>query len=225
MTKLVTAAEMKALDEYTIKNMGVPSMVLMERAALASVEEFLRGGSEPGPWFFDEKKVLCICGAGNNGGDGFAVARLLHMKGIDVSILFVGRKTSLSKETAQQFRIAENYGIPIHENKFDIMRKHKYTALIDGIFGIGLARNVQGSYKSLIKEMNEIKKSGSVRILSLDIPSGLSADTGEVMGVAVKADKTVTFAFGKIGMTKGQGPEYAGEIAVKDIGIYLPASN
>ncbi len=222
MTHLVTADEMKKLDEHTIKNIGIPSMVLMERAALASANEFHKGGSVPEPWFFNEKKVLCICGAGNNGGDGFAVARLLAMKGVDVDILFVGRKIGMSRETAHQFKIAENYKIKIYENEFDIFSKFKYTSFVDGLFGIGLAREVKGLYKNIIKEMNHLRESRGARILALDIPSGLSADTGEIMGIAVKADKTVTFAFNKVGMTTGEGPEYAGEVIVKDIGIYLP---
>jgi len=223
MAAPVTAEQMKKLDEYTINEIGIPSMVLMERAALASVEEFYIGGTRPGKWKFDIKKVLCVCGSGNNGGDGFAVARLLAMKGVDTDILFIGKKANLSNESFQQFKIAEKLKLNIFENDVDIIRKNGYTALIDGIFGIGLSREVTGLYKNVIDEMNELKESKGVRILSLDIPSGLSADTGKATGVAaavVKADKTVTFAFNKVGLTQKCALEFTGEIIVKDIGIY-----
>lgn len=221
MKHLVTAAEMKNYDSYTIEKLGVPSMVLMEHAAIASVEELYKtGGKSSDKWNFDLSKVLCVCSSGNNGGDGFAVARLLFLKGINVDVLFVGNRHKCSAETTQQFLICENYGITIHMNDISVFSSQRYTTIIDAIFGIGLDREVSGKYADVISEINRLTGSSPTQVLSCDIPSGINADSGEVMGVAVAADKTVTFAYNKIGLTIGEGPEYAGEIVIKDIGIY-----
>lgn len=242
MTHLVTAAQMKSYDKYTIEKMGVPSMVLMEHAAMACVEEFYKGGgsgssrhdasSGSSRWEFDKEKVLCVCSAGNNGGDGFAVARLLHLDGVNVEILFIGSRKKCSNETTQQFAICENYGINIHINDVEIIASGGYTSVVDAIFGIGLDREVEGKYAEAISNINRLSGSdqvlnkvagcNAVRVLSCDIPSGLNADTGQVMGVAVKAAMTVTFAYNKVGLTIGEGPKYSGEVIVKDIGIYAP---
>ena len=210
----VTAKEMKSYDNYTIEKIGVPSMVLMEHAAIASVEVLNES--------FDLKKVLCVASAGNNGGDAFAVARLLFLKGIDVEILFLGNRDKCSTETTQQYKICENYNIRIYDNDLNVISKGGYTVIIDGIFGIGLDRNIEGKYKETIDKINEVSQSGETKVLALDIPSGLLADTGEVMGTSVRANKTVTFAYNKVGMTVKQGPKHAGEVIVKDIGIYMP---
>lgn len=204
MKYLVNSNEMKKCDAYTINNIGIPSMVLMERAALGVVEELYDGA-------FDLKKVLVVCGKGNNGGDGFAVARLLFLKDIDVKILFVGDEEKCTKETSQQMKIVQNYGIEVCRNSdFD-----QYTTIVDALFGIGLSQAVKGEYADIIDKINK----SAAQILSVDIPSGISADTGEIMGIAVKANKTVTFAYNKVGLTIKSGIEYAGIIKVKDIGI------
>lgn len=216
MPYLVTADEMKRCDNYIIEKMGVPSMVLMERASLVSQEELLneiKGKSDP------DMNVLCVCGAGNNGGDGFAVARLLYLKGISVEILFLGDRSKTSHETSQQYKIAENYKIPIHDNDLDILQGNNYSWIIDAIFGIGLKRNIEGKYKDIIIQINSASSLRETKVLALDIPSGLSTDTGQIMGVAVKAYKTVTFAYKKLGMTLEKGPQYCGKTVVRDIGI------
>lgn len=204
MEYIISSSEMKRCDDYTINQIGVPSMVLMEKAAMSVVEE-LYGGS------FDLKQVLIVCGSGNNGGDGFAVARLLHLKNVKVSILFIGEKASLTTQTKQQKNIAENYGINIY-NEVDISG---YTTVVDAIFGFGLSRKVEGKYAETIKEIND----SDADVLALDIPSGISADTGKVMGVAIRAKETVTFAYNKVGLVLYPGAEHAGAIKVKDIGI------
>jgi NAD(P)H-hydrate epimerase len=208
MGKVLTAAEMKALDARTIEEMGVPSMVLMERAALAAVDVFYEKG-------FNSAKVLCVCGAGNNGGDGFAVARLLHLKGIDADALFIGDADKMSVETQRQMNIARNYGTPIFHNALSAL-KPEYTAIIDALFGIGGDRLLTGMYFDAVEMQNALP----AEILSLDIPSGISADTGRVLGTAIRAKATVTFAYSKVGLTVPPGRDYAGDVVVKDIGIY-----
>jgi NAD(P)H-hydrate epimerase len=216
----VTAALMKQYDEYTIRQMGVPSPVLMERAALAAVDE-LTSGRDP---VFDLSHVICLCGAGNNGGDGAAVARMLFIAGFRAEILFIGNAASCTAEAAQQFKIAENYGVAFIENPEpsnlkQLLSKANVTTIVDALFGIGLSRPVTGLCREAILACN----ASPAKVLSVDIPSGVSADTGEIQGAAVQADKTVVFAFQKLGMTAEPGMSLAGKTVVRDIGIVRPA--
>lgn len=202
MEYILNSEEMKQYDYNTIHRMGMPSMVLMERAALAVVEELDS---------FDMDRILVVCGSGNNGGDGFAIARLLHLQGRKVSILFIGKIENCTEETRQQLQIAQNYGVPmVKEADFE-----KPTLVIDALFGVGLSREVAGPYEKIIQKINESKAA----VVAVDMPSGISADNGKVLGCAVAAAKTVTFAFRKIGQVLYPGAEYAGEVVVKDIGI------
>lgn len=198
-----TGAQMRSADLYTIQEIGIPSLVLMERAALESVrlmeEEKL-----------DFSKVLILCGSGNNGGDGYAIARLLHLKGHDVSILFVGKESSRSEENRKQKEIAAYYGI----NVVDVL-EDKYTLVIDAVFGTGLKRNIEGIYEHLIVNANML---GGTKV-AIDIPSGIHDENGSVMGVAFCADYTIAIAFTKRGLLLYPGAEYAGKILIGDIGI------
>ncbi|MDR0570202.1 MAG: NAD(P)H-hydrate epimerase [Clostridiales Family XIII bacterium] len=215
-TEIITAAEMKRRDEHTINEIGIPSMVLMERAALAVADELLNG-KEP---VFDLSQTLCVCGAGNNGGDGMAVARILHQAGTRAEILLADEAPRLSPDAESQLRIARRCGVPIHEGLSEeearaVLDDPSVSAIIDAIFGIGLSRPVEGRRGALIEAMNR----SPAKVLSIDAPSGVSADTGEILGVAVKADKTVTLAFMKRGLTLPPGREAAGNVVTRDIGV------
>lgn len=204
MEFLLNAAQMKRCDEDTIERIGIPSLVLMERAALAVVEEINQAQ-------LDKKSVLVLCGSGNNGGDGFAVARLLWEQGVRVTAAFVGREESLSKETRLQKKICETCGIKISSN----FMHREYTTIVDAIFGIGLSRRIEGQYAELVDWVNQQE----ANVVAVDIPSGINADTGAVMGRAVQADLTVTFACRKIGQILYPGTEYCGCLVRRDIGI------
>lgn len=204
MEFLLNSSQMKFCDSDTIHKIGIPSLVLMERAALCVVEEMQSAQC-------DLKSVLVVCGSGNNGGDGFAVARLLDELGVRVTAAFVGREESMSKETALQRKICENCGIKICSN----YREREYTTIVDALFGIGLSRDVDGEYARVIEWMN----AQAAMKVSVDIPSGISADTGRVMGTAVQADLTVTFAYRKIGQILYPGTEYCRKVVRRDIGI------
>lgn len=204
MKQIVNSRQMKALDQYTIQQMGIPSLVLMERASLAVVEELKKG--------FDLTKILVLCGSGNNGGDGIAIARMLHLEGYRVDLYLAGKMESFTEETAIQWKIAGNYGNSLVKN----CSPDEYTTIVDAVFGVGLSREVSGNYRELFEKINE----SHVPVLSVDIPSGICATTGKVMGIGIKAKKTVTFAYGKTGLYLYPGAEYAGEVVVKDIGIY-----
>lgn len=195
---------MKHADEETIVQKQVPPMVLMERAALKTVEVLEETE-------IDLSKPLIVCGAGNNGGDGYAVARLLHLKGSDVTVVLVGREASMSEETKLQRKILENYGI----KDCDGIPAKAYSVIIDAVFGIGLSRTVEGHYKAVIEEMNRL--SGAK--VAIDIPSGVSSFDGSILGTAFRADITVTFACEKYGMACDPGRAWCGTVFVKDIGI------
>lgn len=159
MKEIVTCSEMKELDHRTIKDMGVPSCVLMERAALKVVEEMEKD-------FTDSEHILVVCGRGNNGGDGIAIARLLHLKGVRAEILLAGGEKGMTEDAALQYRIAENYGVPFVNNP----HWSEYTTIVDAIFGVGLQRDVEGKYYQLIRQMNE----AHARKVAVDIPSGVN---------------------------------------------------
>lgn len=198
------SGQMKAIDRYTIETVGIPSMVLMEKAAMAVVRHTKELCSE-------KDRILAVCGYGNNGGDGIAAARILFMEGYDVAITMVGEKERATKETKQQLKIAKKIGIPV-------MRKvhwEEYTVIIDAIFGIGLTRTVAGEFRKMIEAINQADK----RVVSVDIPSGVSADDGKVLGIAVNADITVTFGYQKVGCLLFPGSEYAGRVYVEEIGF------
>ena len=205
MRALLTAREMKKCDENTIEHFGVPSCVLMERAALRFVEEL-------------EKKGLCdgsvgiVCGTGNNGGDGLAAARLLFLKGRDVRYYLCGDPAKCTKDCRMQYNINRNYQVPEAERFEDLLES---GVLVDAIFGIGLSRNIEGEYAHMIEEMNAAKAFRA----AVDMPSGISADSGNVMGIAVRCDLTVTFGFGKAGQYLMPGADYCGEIVVTEVGI------
>ncbi|MBO5371279.1 MAG: NAD(P)H-hydrate dehydratase [Lachnospiraceae bacterium] len=205
MQYVVNSQEMKQFDKNTIEYYGVPSMVLMERAALAVFEEIKLNCPDK------NKKMLIICGAGNNGGDGFAIARLLHLNGYFVEILFPMDESKMTNETSKQYEIVKRYGISVHTH----LVTFGYDVIVDALFGIGLCREIGGELKAVIDAANQ---TDALRIAA-DIPSGISADTGEVLGVAFEADITVTFGFAKIGQLLCPGAQYCGRLIVADIGI------
>lgn len=210
MQYLLDGTEAGNLDKISIQKYGIPSLVLMERAALAlskHVAEFLETGS------FHEKnaKILVVCGMGNNGGDGVAAGRILQEWGYDVSIFLLGNREKASVEMKTQLDIAEKCSM----NFIKEPELEKYPVLIDAVFGIGLSREVTGEYAAWIQKINQC----SSYVFSVDIPSGISADTGAVLGTAVKADKTVTFGTGKLGLFLSPGYQYAGEVFIEEIGF------
>lgn len=207
MKKIVTAKEMKQLDADTIEKMGVPSLVLMERAALRTAEE-IRKHQING----NKSSVLVVCGSGNNGGDGIAIARILHLWGMEVSFYLLGSEDKMTQETRRQLQIARNYGI----SEVNKLQTDEYTTIVDAVFGVGLTRPIEGRYKEAIWKMNQ----ADAWKVAVDIPSGVDADTGQELGIAFRADLTVTFAFRKRGLCLYPGRMYGGKIIVADIGIY-----
>lgn len=226
MRRLLTATEAKALDRYTIGQIGVPSVVLMERASLAVAgvcEELLCEvvAKEPDRKHIlnrrTQMRILCVCAMGNNGADGVTVARILHLKGYRAEILLVGDEHKATDEMNIQLSIARNLGIGIckADEGEEYIKAGAYDIVVDAIFGVGLTREVTGIYAQLICRINE----SGAKVVAVDIPSGISADDGKIMGCAVKADVTVTFGNEKLGMILYPGTEYCGRRVIVDIGL------
>lgn len=202
---VVSASEMKRYDANTIEKYYMPSLLLMERAALVTAEEIEHvRGMKP-------CRVLVMAGCGNNGGDGLAVGRLLMLRGYNVTCVLLGSEEKCTEETARQIAILREYGGQI----FSTMQESEYDVVIDAIFGVGLSRVVEGSYRDAIEWINQ----SEAYVCSVDIPSGVNADTGEVMGCAVRADLTVTYGFRKLGQLLYPGAEYAGVLVCRQMGI------
>lgn len=212
MKYLATGKQMKAVDRYTIETVGIPSLVLMERAALWVAEEAGRLAGERG-------RVLCVCGVGNNGADAVAAGRMLALTGRRVELLIVGNPERATEEMKRQLSIAAGVGLTAScfEDRAREMFQDRagYDVVVDGLFGVGLTRDVGGIYAEAVECINSLEAA----VVAVDVPSGIDADTGAVMGVAVQADVTITFGLNKIGIALFPGREYAGRVLVRDIGF------
>lgn len=205
---IVTAAQMRSLDQHTIQVVGIPSLVLMERAALAVRDTILND-------FSRAQQIVVVAGQGNNGGDGLAVARMLAVANRDVTVITVGDPRHASADRQRQAQIDSYYQIPTVTDWASPLAQA--DLIVDAIFGIGVDRAITGDYARLINAIN----AAPAPVVAVDLPSGINTDTGEVMGTAVEADQTVTVAFKKQGLTTATGREYAGQITVADdMGIY-----
>lgn len=198
---------MRQYDSNTIEKLKIPACVLMERAALAAVEMV----AEHCARIIGPKRVLVMAGMGNNGGDGLAAARLLTEKGYQVEVWCVGDTKKASAMWIRQREILNNYPVEF----VPAPKGRQYAAAVDALFGVGLSRDVEGIFAHAVGIFGKLDGWK----LALDIPSGIHADDGRVLGCAVKADMTVTFAFCKRGLALYPGCVYSGEVRIADIGI------
>ncbi|HHT9114747.1 MAG TPA: NAD(P)H-hydrate epimerase [Candidatus Wunengus sp. YC65] len=218
MEKALTREEMRELDRKAIEECKIPGIILMENAGRNVAEEVLQMIDNQ-----SKAKVAILCGKGNNGGDGFVVARHLHNHSIHVDVFLIARVSDILKDedAGTNLQILLNMKIPVKEI-FDIpgvnsilKELHNYNILADALFGTGLSGDVREPFKTLINGVNNLNKP----IISVDIPSGLDCNTGKILGVAIKAAKTVTFAIAKKGFYLNDGPSYTGKVIVSDISI------
>nr|MBI3612432.1 NAD(P)H-hydrate dehydratase [Nitrospirota bacterium] len=213
--KIVTAAQMQALDRRTIQEAQIPGLTLMERAGaglVASMEQVF--GSLAG------KAVTILCGKGNNGGDGFVVARLLKHKRARARVLLMAQPSSLTGDAKTMYRrfvkVAGAAAVQTYRpDERCRMLVNNSQMIVDALLGTGLSAPVEGLYRSAIEAIN----ASGVPVVSADLPSGIHADTGAVMGSAIRAALTVTFAQPKLGLYLGPGIDHAGRIHIVDIGI------
>lgn len=213
--KIVTAAQMKELDRRTISETKMSGATLMERAGSGVVEAMGRAAGS-----LAEKTVTVLCGKGNNGGDGFVVARLLRKQRAKVHVLLLARPSDLSgnaKAMHRRFLSVAGAKAVSASPSTDTIRAAlaQSDMIVDALLGTGLSASVSAPYRAAIEAINE----ASVPVVAVDLPSGIHADTGAVMGAAVRADMTVTFGLPKLGLYTGAGLDHAGRIEVVDIGI------
>lgn len=208
MKDILTKEEMILADFNAINKYEIPSIVLMENAAMS---------------FFNEikdysNKFLVFASTGNNGGDALAIARHLILNEKCVKIFIVGAEEKMSVDCKKNYKILKNLGAEVlflKDFKIEDLEPFFENAIVvDGLFGTGLSRNIEGNYKSLIEFINKYSK----YTIAVDIPSGIDATTGEVLGVAIKAHKTITFHKMKRGLLLAD-KIYTGVVSVKYIGI------
>jgi len=215
MISIVTAEQMRLLDDRTITQAHVPSLVLMERAGAGVVTQL---EEQYGP--MAGKTVTILCGKGNNGGDGFVVARLLRRKKSRVHVLLLASPTELSRDAKtmyQRFHRTAGRGAVTRPADTEAIQ-HRLSAsdlVVDAVLGTGLSTAVTGLYRDAIEAMNTAARP----TVAVDLPSGLHADSGAILGAAVRANMTVTFGLPKVGLYCGAGIDCAGKVHLVDIGI------
>nr|MBP3598342.1 NAD(P)H-hydrate dehydratase [Eubacterium sp.] len=207
MRYLLTGKQAQELDHHAIDVIGFPGLVLMEKAAMTLAKILMERENT-------HHKFLFVCGIGNNGGDGLAAARLLHQQGYSVAVTMIGEADKLSADAQKQLTLAAACEVPFVSSSS--ISEPEYDILVDGLFGVGLKRNISGVYEKIVHIMNESKK----KIYAIDMPSGIHGETGEVMNFAIQADVTVTFGTNKQGLVLYPGCQYAGEVIVGDIGYF-----
>lgn len=211
MIKAITPLQAKIFDARAKQIYGVSSLILMENAGRTVAEEILK---------LKKKKIAIFCGRGNNGGDGFVCARHLLTKGVNPDVFLVGKIEEVKNEARVNLEILLRLKlkvVEINKRNLSMVKKKisKYDLIVDALFGTGLSGKVKGIYRDLIEMFN----SSSAYILSIDIPSGLDGNSGEILGCCVKADKTITFLAPKLGMIKNKGPQYCGKVEIRELGV------
>lgn len=204
--KVVTSQEMAKIDNLTIEKYGIPPFVLMERAALSVSNHVIKECPD---------NLIILAGPGNNGGDGVAVGRILSSKIKDIKIFQIFSDEKLSSECKFQIEIAKKFKVSIlkgYPTKKDLQETQ---VIVDALFGTGLTRNIEGELVDFIKLLNSLYRN----VIAIDIPSGISSDSGEVLGEAIKAKKTISFGLPKRGHILYPGKGYVGELIVEDIGF------
>ncbi|MBQ6393089.1 MAG: NAD(P)H-hydrate dehydratase [Eubacterium sp.] len=204
MRYIASREEMQRIDAYSIQEIGIPGMVLMEKAAMSMEEEILSR-------FEKKTSFLIVTEKGNNGGDGLALGRLLIEKGYRVRIYEIGGVPRASESYKAQRMILDQLGISVE----DRLPEEDFDVIIDAVFGVGLTREVTGIQKEVLEELN---RRDSYRI-AVDLPSGVDAGSGQILGLAFMADLTITFGLEKVGLLLYPGAACCGEIVVKDIGF------
>lgn len=214
----MTRDEVRAFDAWAINTLGIPGVVLMENAGRSCAELIvneLKGAAQP--------KVCIFCGTGNNGGDGYVIARHMVNRGIQTAVVICGNRDKIKGDAETNLNILERMGQSVEvldPADSDIAKRvENFSAgagiIVDGIFGTGLTGQLSDKYKRLIEIINAC----NVPVLAVDIPSGLDCDSGELLGAVIRAKWTVTFVAVKKGFLSAKAVQYTGEIFIASIGI------
>lgn len=214
--RVLNSAQMREADRRTIEDIGIPSPVLMENAGrqVVAAMEAMHGD-------LLERQVAVLCGRGNNGGDGFVVARTLFQRGVDVSVFLLGQVADVRGDARINLEVLGHLGLNVVEIadsqawELHFSEVGDCTLIVDAIFGTGLNAPVSGLIESVIADVN----ASGITVVSIDLPSGLGADSAEPVGESIKADTTVTLAAPKLPLILPPGETLAGDIVIADIGI------
>ena len=213
---VVTAAEMQAMDRMTIEKFDLPGRLLMESAGRGAARCFMTRIRRHAPG-----TVGVLAGRGNNGGDGFVIARCLAQRGIDVRVYLLSERGRLRGDAAANLKLLPAWGVPVIElpdpERFTRHAEelHRCGSWVDALLGTGLTAEVTGHFRLAIEFINALGRP----VLAVDIPSGLNADTGHACGTCIQAAATTTFGHPKIGHVVYPGIQYCGTLDVIDIGI------
>ena len=214
--RILNAAQMRDADRHTIEEIGIPSLVLMENAGrqvVAAIEAAYEARLDG--------RVAVLCGRGNNGGDGFVVARTLLQRGIDTAVFVIGSVADVRGDARTNLDILGRLGVTVVEvNDEQAWELHfseiaRCSLIVDAIFGTGLRSAVGGMLETVIADVN----AAEIPIVSVDLPSGMSADTPHLVGDCIDASLTVTLAAPKLPLVLPPGEAYAGDVVIADIGI------
>lgn len=214
---VLTRAQVREVDRRAIEEYGVPGVVLMENAGRNAANLIRYWTPHDGP-------VAIVCGRGNNGGDGFVIARHLHNAGIRVELLLACEIVQLTGDAATNARIVEKMGLPLR--MFDTMERiaderptvRRAMVIVDALLGTGFSGKVRSPMDLAINAINEEARAGGTKVVAIDLPSGLDCDTGEPSNATVRANHTITFVARKAGFAAPGAAEYTGEVLVADIG-------
>lgn len=215
MEYVVTAEQMRMQERCVMERIGVPAEMLMERAALFAAGVIKKRAKK-------DVRILIACGTGNNGADGLALARILTEKGYRPEVMLLGEKERYSQLRGKQEDIFRKVSVPgnrIYDGLTDTKETgREYSVIVDAILGIGTSRELTGELKAAVEMLNQMR----AYKMALDIPTGICADTGRVLGTAFRADTTVTFGLCKQGLLLGDGKICAGEILLDGCGMVYP---
>jgi NAD(P)H-hydrate epimerase len=204
--QLYHAGQVRELDRIAIEDHAIPGLTLMQRAGKAAFEALQTKWPQA-------KQIIVLCGTGNNGGDGYVLAKLAYESGMKVSLMQVGDAERIQGDARQAVDDLTTTGLIVET--YTAAKLAKTDVLVDALFGTGLDREINGIWKNIIEEINK----SEIPILAIDIPSGLNADTGQPMGCAVEADVTISFIGLKQGLFTGQGQVYSGNVIFNDLEV------
>lgn len=216
--RILNAAQMREADRVTIHDIGIPSIVLMENAGRQVVSALEALVDD-----LYERSVAVLAGRGNNGGDGFVVARTLHQRGIDTTVFVVGAVSAITGDARINLDVLGRLGVTVVEVadegawELHFSEIGQHDLIIDALFGTGLKSALSGLYETVVADVN----GSGITVVSIDLPSGLSADTADLIGDAIEASLTVTLGAPKLPLVLPPGEQKAGEVVIADIGIPL----
>ncbi|MCP4450247.1 MAG: NAD(P)H-hydrate epimerase [Planctomycetes bacterium] len=214
ITDTMTREQVRGFDRHAIEVLKIPGTVLMENAGLACARTALSMLAKP-----CKNRVCILCGTGNNGGDGYVIARHLRNHGVHVELFVFGDMARVTGDALVHLTILRHLNVAVqslpHDQVMDSTWLQSSDLLVDALLGTGLKGGLRGPYKQLIETINR----AGVPVLAVDIPSGLDCDTGVPLGAAVKADRTVSLVALKAGFLNPDAAQYTGQVTVASIGV------